>query len=101
MLADARAYLDLARRQDGFFIDAFPLGGYTDQVQYIGVDASLSPAMQAHAMGFVAFVLEQAQQQTLTALGALPACPLDGAPQYASPALQALYEAYKTPVVAQ
>jgi ABC-type glycerol-3-phosphate transport system substrate-binding protein len=101
MLGDARACGDLARKANdgGFTFDAVPLGPYTDQVQYIGLNENLAKEKLEDARAFITMLLSEEMQQKITSLGALPARALESAPTYADTLLQSFYEASKKPLV--
>ena len=100
LIGDARAFGDLTRKMatGGFTFDAMPLGGYTDLVQYFGVDKNASDGYLVHGQGFLELLLEPASQAKLTSLGALPAIRHTEKLLYADGQLQSFYDAYRDPV---
>ncbi len=100
LIGDARAFGDLNRKMatGGFTFDALPLGGFTEEVQYAGVDAEARGGYAEHAAGFLSLLLSEKAQLKTTALGALPAVQTVEEPQYADGQLQAFYKAYSAPV---
>ncbi len=100
LIGDARAFGDLNRKManGGFTFDALPLSGFTEEVQYAGVDKDARGGYAEHAAGFLSLLLEEKAQLKTTALGALPAVQTAEEPQYADGQLQAFYKAYSSPV---
>ncbi|HWR23940.1 MAG TPA: hypothetical protein VN366_10760 [Feifaniaceae bacterium] len=100
LIGDARAFGDLTRKMatGGFTFDAMPLGGYTDLVQYLGVDKSASGGYSDHGQAFLQLLLEPNAQAKLTSLGALPAVAHTEKLLYADGQLQSFYDAYREPV---
>ena len=100
LIGDARAFGDLTRKMatGGFTFDAMPLGGYTDLVQYLGVDKSASGGYFDHGQAFLQLLLEPNSQAKLTSLGALPAVAHTEKLLYADGQLQSFYDAYREPV---
>ncbi len=99
MIGDGRAFGDLNRKMaaGGFTFDALPLGGFTEQVLYIGVEARSKGGFLEHGKGFIELLLTKKQQLKLTALGALPAADFDEMPKYQDSYLQLFFEAYSSP----
>lgn len=99
MLGDARALGDLNRKMatGGFTFDALPLGGFTEQVLYIGVDIGAKGGFLEHGTQFIELLLTKGQQLKLTALGAIPATAFDEVPKYQDSYLQLFFEAYSSP----
>lgn len=97
-IGDARTCGDLARKQEsgGFTFDALPLPNFTDQVQYIGVDAVASGQAANHAQNLIRLLLEPKAQGKTAALGAMPAVQGVEA-SYTIGTLQALAQAYGQP----
>ena len=100
LIGDARAFGDLNRKMasGGFTFDVLPLGGFTEEVQYAGIDTQAQGGFAEHAAGFLSLLLEDKAQMKVTALGALPAVQTAEEPQYADGQLQAFYKAYAEPV---
>ena len=100
LIGDARAFGDLSRKMasGGFTFDAMPLGGFTEQVQYIGIDSQASGGHAEHAAKFASLLLGESAQRKVTALGAIPAVKLAEEPQFADGQLQGFYKAYAAPV---
>ncbi len=100
LIGDARAFGDLTRKmaKGGFTFDAMPLGGYTNLVQYMGVDKSASSGYFDHGQAFLQLLLEPNSQAKLTSLGALPAVKHTEKLIYADGQLQSLYDAYREPI---
>lgn len=100
MIGDARACGDLARKMPngGFTFDVLPLGGFTEQVQYIGMGAAAAGKRAVYAEEYISLLMTEAAQLKLTALGALPSVELIDAPRYADGEQQRFYEAYRLPI---
>ncbi len=100
LIGDARAFGDLTRKMatGGFTFDAMPLGGYTDLVQYLGVDKNASGGYLDHGQAVLQLLLDPASQAKLTSLGALPAVKHTEKLLYADGQLQSFYDAYREPI---
>lgn len=100
LIGDARAFGDLNRKManGGFTFDVLPLSGFTEEVQYAGIDKEAQGGYAEHAAGLLSLLLSDKSQMKATALGALPAVQTAEEPQYADGQLQAFYKAYSVPV---
>lgn len=98
MIGDARAYGDEVRRENAFSMDVVPLGGFTDLLQYIGMDSAIDDARVFYAEELISLLLDEAQQRKLCSLGALPVTPINGELQFSDSMLQSFYNAYSMPV---
>ena len=100
LIGDARAFGDMTRKMatGGFTFDAMPLGGYTDLVQYLGMDKNASNGYFVHGQAFLELLLQPASQAKLTSLGALPAVKHNEKLLYADGQLQSFYDAYREPI---
>lgn len=98
MIGDARAYGDEVRRENAFSMDTLPLGGFTDLVQYIGMDSTIDDARVFYAEELVRLLLDESYQRKLCSLGALPVIVIEGELQFSDSMLQSFYKAYSMPV---
>lgn len=100
MIGDGRTFGDLSRKMasGGFTFDALPLGGFTEQVQYIGIDVGAQGGFAEHTAGLITLLLGEQSQAKATALGALPAVAHTEDLHYADGQLQIFYDAYRAPV---
>ena len=97
---DARAFGDLVRgNQHALSLETFPLGGYSEQVLYLGAARDTDANRAAVVADFMAFLLSDDEQRRLTALGALPVTQLATPCVYTEETLDGLALAYAEPVV--
>ena len=102
-IGDARAYGDLSRKlaDGGFAFEAFPLGGETELVQYIALDANMDEARYTHAVGYIRSLFSGDLQARVVALGAMPATVLPAPVPYSDALLQAMQGVYEHPLLPQ
>ena len=95
---DARSLGDILRGTGGnITVSALPYGDYTDQVQYIGAARQTDDMRAAIIADFIGFLLTDAEQERLSALGALPVT-ASAQPAYAENELAQLYAALQKPL---
>ncbi len=81
-LADLGAAGNLERQLGagkGFAFDAFPVGTYTDLVQYVGIDQNTEEAKKSYLNEFFSMILQEETQKGLLKMGILPVSHVNGA----------------------
>ncbi len=75
-ICDMAAIGDIIRLQAnarGFDVKAYPLSGYTDEIQLIGISKNMAETKQKYAYAFIESLLSQESQQNLIKSGLFPA----------------------------
>lgn len=101
-LCDLRAVGDMERKNaagKGINMKYYPISGYTDLVQYIGIAADISEQKIPYALSYISELFTERSQLSLTELGIFPAAALSEAPAFEMEAAQRVYDGNKSPDV--
>lgn len=101
-ICDLRAIGDMERKNSagkGINMNYYPISGYTDLVQYIGIAADISDQKVPYVLSYISELFTERSQLSLTELGIFPAVVLSEAPTFEMEAAQRVYDGNKSPNV--